>query len=280
MAVPKLNSPTQPVVIDVVPESVVESSEEEKLPSPAKPSLTLVPPPKPLRFKWTAKAKMALKLLQEREMEPEAIAKEVGTSYATLVRWTANPAFGYDEHLFLWTAQKEKAAALLAVGERTNGEIAKIIGCNEDRLSVWKRFPAFTEKIAENVAEIRRGILSTGIADKANRIARYNERFEQLEQVRQARARAYADNAAIPGGGTGIVQFTTRTMTEMGEDGERRQVTRVECHIDVASLREELALMRQAAIEAGDWSERPEHTHQVLIRSYGGPGSPVDIDRV
>ncbi|MHB1162281.1 MAG: hypothetical protein ACYC3V_18405, partial [Chloroflexota bacterium] len=122
-----------------------------------------------------------------------------------------------------------------------------------------------------------------GTADRVNRVAALNERWEGLYQVMEVRARQMA---SVPGGDTGLLVPKVRTVKlyAVVDEGEGTPTTELlagtgvavpvaEYVVDVGLLREH---ERQAAMELGQWKKGDGAGAVLVAREYVG----VDVDKV
>ena len=103
-----------------------------------------------------------------------------------------------------------------------------------------------------------------GVADKARRIERLNQRWNQIQQVIAARSESKVTRDA-PGGKTGLVIQATRAL---GQGKALQQVPNYE--VGISLLREERAIAEQAARELGQWTEKRDVTSS--DEKLEGPG--------
>lgn len=211
----------------------------------------------------------------------------------------------------LSTGQK-KAAVLLADDHQTDEQIAQELGITRRTLAYWKNEPEFISAVEAAKKEIRDRIMSTGIADKANRIASYNERWQKMHQIIDERAIELQGLCA--GSGTGLLvrqvkqvkvlearTNVPREFDEMSEDDfiPTRQTKAVEeFAVDTGLLNEMRQLEIQAAKELGQHVEKSDVnlslsklTDAELIEraasAFGGnskarvdpSGNPADADK-
>ena len=179
---------------------------------------------------------------------------------------------------FRWTAKREEGALLVAQDELSNEEIAKRMGVSRQALDKWKRQPEFGERVAALVAAMAEAVKGRGIAERQNRVAALNERWNRLWRVIEARAAQYAD---VPGGDTGMLVCQIRVVRVGGTgDGERvrdRGFTQIaEYAVDVGLLKELREHEKQAAQELGQWDGDRQDEAALLVREYVG----VAVDQV
>lgn len=171
---------------------------------------------------------------------------------------------------FAWNARRLRAAEMLAEDEITDIAIAESVGISDRQLRVWKQHPEFQAKIEEFSLALERAVLRFGIAKRRKRVERQNADWQRLDQVRRERA---ADESLrhIPGASTGLI---VRRYKAIGSG--RDQTIVEEYEIDSGLLNLQLALEKHAAQELGQWSEKSEHRHEMIVREYVG----VDVDEV
>ncbi len=199
-----------------------------------------------------------------------------------------------------WTEQREKVAQLVAKDELTEDQIGHIAGISTITVTRWKRALEFKARVAQIVETVQAAALENAIADKNKRLARLNDRWMQVERLRQARARDMQD---VPGGDTGLLVRTVKSIrvpktskpdaaasspvlqtsktdavessgvpSDVENDGGYVANTTVrvieEYAADTAIMREERELAEQAAREMGERRTKVDHT---LSGPKGGP---------
>jgi len=151
---------------------------------------------------------------------------------------------------FAWDETKEQAAVLVAVGELTGQEICKECGIVESTLYLWKNSEEFQSRVQENRDEIRKRVFSEGVADLANRVRRYNRRWNQINRIFEQRA-ADTTHAGVPGWDTGLLCHEQKSL------GSGEIATVIDVYkADVGTIKEERELAKQAAQELGQWEEK------------------------
>jgi len=155
--------------------------------------------------------------------------------------------------------KRDEAAQLLAEDRLTDREIAAKVGITERQLNRWKNLPDFAARIDEIRAETAARLKAQGIRLKETRLTKLNNLIERLDVVIDARA---ADLAGITGGESGLLVRTVK-MIGSGHDAERIE----EYAVDTRLLKEYREIMRHAAVEKGEWTEKFEHS--------GGDGQPL-----
>lgn len=130
-------------------------------------------------------------------------------------------------------------------------------------------------EIVEAVAAHKAAVKAEGIVNRQNRLDAYNRRWELLERVRAERAAdPWLDD--VPGGGTGLVvkqlKNVKHTYDPDPDDDGKAVATTIETWesaIDTGMLKELRELEKQTAQDAGQWTERQEHS--------GPDGGPIPI---
>lgn len=162
---------------------------------------------------------------------------------------------------FKWTKPKLDAAALVAADELTNDEIAASVGVVRKTLWEWCQNAEFAARVGEIARELGDVARRYAIANRGRRLQGYDDRRGRILDLIAARAAAHA---AATGGETGLL---ARTEKSLGS-GPAAQIVG-EYAVDAALLKELRELEKQAAIEAGQWSEKREHS--------GPGGGPVRV---
>lgn len=168
------------------------------------------------------------------------------------------------------TARQERAAQLLAQGAQTDIALAETLGITRKTVQRWRDEPVFMERVETLQTEMAAAVVSEGIASRTRRVAALNDRWDRMRQVIAERAED-PDMQHVAGGQTGLLIHTFKTV-----GGGRDATTVDEYSVDVGLLKELRAHEEQAAKELGQWTEKQEHTGEVLVRRYVG----VDIDSV
>lgn len=168
------------------------------------------------------------------------------------------------------TRRQEAAAQLVAKGSQTHEALAAQLGINSQTLLRWRRQEAFTTRIQALQDAMAAAVVSEGIALRTKRVAALNDRWNRMQRVIDERAED-PEVSHVPGGTTGLMVHTVKMI-----GGGRDATTVDEYAVDVGLLKELRAHEEQAAKELGQWTEKQEHTGEVLIRRYEG----VDVDDV
>ncbi len=161
--------------------------------------------------------------------------------------------------LFAWTAPRRRAAFLVAEDTLRDVEIAAQVGVTRRQLTRWKAHPLFAERVAALAAEQDAAVRERGITEKQVRVADMGELRRRLWGILDERA-ADPLMQGVPGGTTGLLERRTRVVGAGGQ-------VAVEYHVDVALVRELRAVLKQAALEMGEWGVPP-------IQSQGAAPSP------
>jgi hypothetical protein len=140
--------------------------------------------------------------------------------------------------------------------------------------------PAFTERVNEIKTELAAVIRAEGIANKQNRLAAYQQRWNLLERVRQERGDD-PTMAEVAGGRTGILVRDIKLVKHIDETdpvaGQRTFQKEYETFaVDTPMLKEWREIEKQMAMETGQWEEKTTVKGDLLLRRYIG----VDPDDV
>lgn len=156
--------------------------------------------------------------------------------------------------MFIWTSGREQAARLLAEGQDiagdplTDEQIAHAVGVGKDTLHYWKSVPVFKERVAFHMQEIATKLANRGVRYRVRRMQYYDDLAMRIYETVKARARAYADDPEVPGGGFGLQVKQTKSSGRF---------TITEYQYDSAIVKDLLSVLKQSAIEQGDWEEKP-----------------------
>lgn len=159
------------------------------------------------------------------------------------------------------TAKQHRAAILVAEDEIPDHAIAANVGVHVVTLERWKKQPAFAAAVRRHIDALQSHLERYSIARKDKRVAAYQQRWEKLHRLIDARGEALADE--IAGGETGLIAKEI----EVARDGALVENYKT----DGPLLSALLSLEKQAAQEAGQWSEKREvsgevsHTGQVVF---------------
>lgn len=183
---------------------------------------------------------------------------------------------------FRWSEKAERAALMVAEDLKPDAEIAATAGITERQLRRWKHHPDFAARVNALNAAARAAVEAEGIANRQNRVAAYNDRWRRLQQVITERA-ADPALATIPGGVTGLIVATPMLVKVynafVAADGEESDVLSIvpktsqlvyEYAVDTGLLKALLDLEKQAAQDLGQWTEKQEHSGEMLVREYVG----------
>ena len=164
---------------------------------------------------------------------------------------------------FRWDSRRDAAAVLVAEDALTDEAIAEQVGISKRTLERWKQAEPFRERVAEHTAALDAAVQRLAIAKRRKRVERLDRDWQRLQDLIEARGRAL--DGQVAGGETGLL---SRTVKVIGTG--KNQTTIEEYVFDAALLREIRATEEQAAKELGQWSEKHEHTGEVLVRKYVG----------
>jgi hypothetical protein len=167
---------------------------------------------------------------------------------------------------FVWTAKREKAALLVAEDRISDEAIAEEVGITARTLDYWKQHTEFAARVADHVEAMRKAVLTKGIADRVNRVAALDLRWEKMKTVIAERA-IDPRMEEVPGGTTGLLVHQIKGIGK----GDDFQVVD-EYRVDDGLLRELRAHEEQAARELGQWVERGE------VSGPNGAAIPVAIE--
>jgi hypothetical protein len=162
-----------------------------------------------------------------------------------------------------WTGNRSKAVQHAAEDILTDEQIAAAVGVTRQTIATWRKHPEFEARRRELVAEMQERARQEGLGRLDVRMARYARRAASLDLIVTERADD-PDMQDVPGGKSG---FLVRQFKSIGTGPNARQVE--EYHFDAALSREMRELEKQAAQDAGQWSEKQEIS--------GAEGGPVII---
>ena len=184
---------------------------------------------------------------------------------------------------FAWSGRADRAAVLVAEDLRTDVAIAAEAGIAERQLRRWKNHPDFAARVDQIRAELRAAVVAEGIANRQNRVDALNQRWQRMQMVIDARAIEHAD---VAGGNTGLlvrqvklvkIYSTTTSPDDVDEPDEadvlisaKMSEQVAEYAVDTGLLKELREHEKQAAQELGQWTEKQEHTGELLVREYVG----------
>jgi hypothetical protein len=168
-----------------------------------------------------------------------------------------------------WNASRELAAQLVADGQLENTVIAARAGVTASSFERWKLQPEFAARVADHVAAFRKRITASGIATKEGRIAVLKARAAAIRGMLHARGTNPAMAMAF---GSTVMQkgIQVKKLKSIGSGPFAREVE--EYAVDTGTLSEERDILKQVAIEMGDWQTKSQ------IEVIEGP-SLVDILR-
>ena len=156
---------------------------------------------------------------------------------------------------FKWTREAKRAAVLVAEGKKTDEQIADACDIGVRTLYRWKDDAQFKAQVALDIEAFRQSVLTTGIADRVNRIKRLDADWQRMQRVIEMRS---ADTERdVIGAETGLL---------VRKEKETKFGTQIEYSVDTALLAEIRATEKQAAEELGQWVTRGE-----IAGKDGGP---------
>ncbi|HLJ66616.1 MAG TPA: phBC6A51 family helix-turn-helix protein [Chloroflexota bacterium] len=100
--------------------------------------------------------------------------------------------------------KQEQAAVLVAEDELSDEAIAERVGVSRMTLHRWKRDAAFQRRVTEIVASFGLSLQRFAIARKDKRMAAYQNRWDRMKRLMEARA-ADPSMEGVPGGKTGLI---------------------------------------------------------------------------
>lgn len=165
-----------------------------------------------------------------------------------------------------WTGKQALAAQLVAEDKLTDEVIAEKAGVPERTFYNWKASDWFQERVASIVEEIRQKILSIGVADRINRVAASNDRWERLGRVIMFREKRYKKKReSTP---DDVPEEAETGVVVLKEVPSKFGIVR-EWAVDVGTLAEIRNIEKQVAIEKGEWQEKAEVSGSVtIVREY------------
>lgn len=160
---------------------------------------------------------------------------------------------GVDGNLipFKWDAKRHKAATLLAEGN-TAAKVAAAIGVDIRVIAYWRRHPDFSRQVKRIIDDAAIEATTIGIANIVSRVRAYDDLFQRYQKVLEERAEN-PDGDGAPGMTSGIMVKKERTITTRSST-----TTEIEYQVDNATSAEMRALLKQAAQETGQWSEKSQ----------------------
>lgn len=157
----------------------------------------------------------------------------------------------------MWDSRRERAARLMAEGQGLDGklllesDIAKQVGVGRAALTTWKTYPEFMARVEHHVNLIESKLAAMGIRHKANRLRYYDEMARRMFALMNARGEALKDEPDAPGGELGLQVKVTKVI---GSGKYAQEIT--EFQYDTALIKDFMNVMKQSAIEFGDWDEK------------------------
>jgi transposase-like protein len=157
---------------------------------------------------------------------------------------------------FRWTDAKTKAAQLLAERNLTYIQIAEICDVSRESLFQWRQQPDFIARVNDLKNELKKQILSLGIANRFKRIERQNDTWNRLQSIIKERE-ADPSFQIGPGGGSGVMVRSVKRIEvqDVNAEGEKKGPPRtreiIELEVDATLLREIARVEDMAAKELG-----------------------------
>jgi predicted DNA-binding protein (UPF0251 family) len=157
------------------------------------------------------------------------------------------------------TPKQLQAVQLLALDDLSDEQIAEQVGVRARTLYRWKHEPAVQAAISDAKQVIADAIRLEGIANKQNRITAQVERWNALEQIRQARA-VDEQLTRFPGGETGFVTAElklVKVIDETSDDGTNVSYREFWVHgFDASLWNAYLSVEKMTAQETGQWEDK------------------------
>ncbi len=177
------------------------------------------------------------------------------------------------------TKTREKAAQLVAAGRLTLDEIASKCGVSQRSISRWIKNESFVARVEKLTEEYSERALRRGLAVKANRILELTRRYNELDEMVEAR-KTRNQFFFIPDYQHGHIAITEITRlkgnrvgaipsTEAVEDTGQAPADpwsiamsggqyRVKCALDHQTIGAMTSILDQIAVESGDRVHRSE----------------------
>ena len=150
------------------------------------------------------------------------------------------------------TSKQEEAAGLVAEDELTDEQIAEKLSIGRKTLHRWKQIPDFANRVKEITETVREAVLTKGIADRVNRVAALDDRWNRMKHVINERA-VDPQMQDVAGGKTGLLVHQVKGIGK-GEDFQVIDLYMV----DAGLLKEMREHEKQTAQELGQWTEKQE----------------------
>jgi hypothetical protein len=152
---------------------------------------------------------------------------------------------------FKWGPVSIKAAVMLAE-EKLHEEIAAQCDVHRATILRWLSNPQFSQRVAELQAVLCQAIVARGAANKVRRLEKLLDQLACIDRIIAERAAWFETNQPdVPGGGSGLL---ARDFKKIGH--EIREVHR----FDAALSKERREVLKQIAIEKGEWTEKHDLT--------------------
>lgn len=161
--------------------------------------------------------------------------------------------------LLVWSEKVEHACGLIAHGA-SPAHAALECDASVGTIRAWLKYPEFQNRVLELRDHFVRETMAYSVASVACRTAAYQQQFEDIQEIRKERA-ADPQMQDVPGGKTGRMVLQKR---QLGK-GEKAEIIE-EYKADGYLMTQELAVLKQAAQDLGQWSEK-----RVITGDGGGP---------
>lgn len=155
------------------------------------------------------------------------------------------------------------AAQMVARGEKEKRQICAELGISVPGLWKWEQDEEFQAEVARIRAAFRAALIERGVADKANRLGKYAGLLDRMFSIIEARS-CDPDAEMVRGERSGLIARDVR----LTKSGEPIDIGRFDKGL-VSEIRE---VLKQVAIEVGDWQEKRE-----LSGPNGGPITFLDL---
>jgi hypothetical protein len=165
------------------------------------------------------------------------------------------------------TTQQLEAVPLVAEGVLTDVQIALRVGIDRRTLARWKRRESFEQAVADLRQAAYSALRKHGIGNRDVRLLHYADQMQRLFRIRDERA-ADPQYQDVPGWTTGLLKVEVKGV---GYAKDMQIVTQFD--IDRAWLQEFRAINELASREMGQWQDKTETKHDVVIRQIVGINS-------
>lgn len=167
--------------------------------------------------------------------------------------------------------RQERAAQLIAAGDQSDKDVAAALQVHQRTIIRWRQDNEFATRVGFIKSEIAASAIAQGVADRSERVAALNDRWQRMQRVIDERAEDPM-MAGVAGGSTGLLVHSFKMI-----GGGRDATTVDEYAVDVGLLKELRAHEEQAAKELGQWVEK---TRGELTGRDGGPIQVQDVSKL